>query len=103
MIISMLGIREFFVRREAMLKDRRAKRFCHKMWKHYKKAKPLKKPEVTMKITTPNGTETIIYKGVSLKLNFPELMKEDGKVHLADGSVVELTNPKQKGTIEVSF
>jgi hypothetical protein len=103
MITIMQRVRGYFAKREAMLKDRRAKRFYHKMWKHYKRVKHLKKPEVTMKITTPNGTETVVYRGVSLKLNFPELKKEDGKIHLADGSVVELTNPKQKGSLEVHF
>ena len=102
MITLMQRVRGYFAKREAI---RRNKRFFHKMWKKYRKyRKPLKKPEVIMKVETPNGTETIVYKGVSVKLNFPELMKEDGKVHLADGSTVELTDPKkQKGKIEVSF
>jgi hypothetical protein len=57
-----------------------------------------------MTITSPNGTETVTYKGVSVKLNFPELMKENGKILLADGSEVCLTDPKkQKGKIEMSF
>ena len=103
MITFMQRIQDFFAKREAMRKDRRAKRFYHKMWKHYKRVKHLKCPDIVMKVTTPLGEALTVYKGVSVKLNFPELVKKDGKVHLADGSTVELTNPKQKGTIEMSF
>jgi hypothetical protein len=73
------------------------------MWKNYKRAKPLKCPDIVMKTVTPNGTETTIYRGASWKLDFPELQREDGKIRLADGAVVELTNPKQKGSLEVHF
>ena len=104
MITLMQGVQVCLERREAMWKDRRAKRFYRKMWKHYKRVKHLKCPDIVMKVTTPLGEALTVYKGVSVKLNFPELVKEDGKIHLADGSTVELTDPKkQKGSFEVHF
>ena len=60
--------------------------------------------------TYQNGTqETMLinlYKG---KFRLPveylsEYQQKDGKVHLIDGSTVELTDPKkQKGSLEVRF